>query len=90
MADFIDGIFERIESVLPMEGPMAIPARFAIGAAAGWLFMEAIRPRFAYTSDGVKRPWIAVPDLYQSRGAPTWLPWFVGPLAGGFILSTFI
>lgn len=88
--DYIVRAVDKLESFLPMEGPLAIPARFVIGAGLGWLVISAIQPDFAYTSDGAKRPWVAMPDLYVGRGPPTWLPWFVGPLMGGFALTTFV
>lgn len=88
--DYILGAVDKVESFLPMEGPLAIPARFAIGAGIGWLVMEAIRPSFAYNGDGTKRPFAPIPELYSARGPHTFLPWLIGPAAGGFLLSTFI
>lgn len=88
--DYIVQFTDKLESLLPMSGPLAIPARFVVGAGLGWLVLSAIQPSFAYTPDGGKRPWVAMPDLYEGRGAPTWLPWFVGPLLGGFVLTTFV
>lgn len=88
--DYIVQGIDKLESLLPMDGALAVPARFVIGAGIGWLIMSAARPGFSYTSDGSKRPWIVMPDLYESRGAPTWLPWFVGPALGGLVLTTFV
>lgn len=73
-----------------MSGPLAIPARFAVGAGLGWLVMAALRPSFAYNPDGTKRPFALLPDLYEGKGAPTPLPWLAGPALGGFVLSTFV
>lgn len=89
--DAVDSFWEKIESYLPMEGPMAIPARFAIGAGLGWLVIAAVRPAFAYdTTNGQPRPWAPLPTLYRGSGDPTFTPWFVGPLIGGVLLSVFI
>lgn len=88
--DVIDRVVGGLESVLPMEGPLAIPARAAIGAALGWLVMQAIRPDFAYTPDGTARKWAVMPDLYSGVDPETHLPFFVGPVAGAILLAGFI
>jgi len=87
---FLVNIWETAESILPMEGPLAGPFRFLIGAAAGGLIIFAWRPQVAFTENGSRRPWIMMPDLFVGYGEPTPFPWFFGPLLGGFILSTFI
>jgi hypothetical protein len=87
----IDKIYDTLEGFLPMEGSMAPLYRAAIGAGVGWVVMEAVRPQFAYNSvDGSKRPWVVLPELYEGRGAPTYLPFFVGPLAGMIALAGFV
>ena len=90
MSDLWLGAVSKLESVLPMEGPMAVPARAAIGAGVGYVLMEAIRPGFAYTEDGKKRPDTYFPQLYSSGGKPTALPWYSGPILGAVAFSTFI
>jgi hypothetical protein len=80
----------KLESVLPMEGPMAVPIRAAIGSGLGYLVMEAVRPGFAYTPDGQRRPDAVFPGLYQGSGPPTYAPFWTGPLVGALVLTTMI
>lgn len=88
--DFVNNLYEKVENVLPMEGPLAVPMRAAIGAALGYLLIAAIRPQFAYNPDGSTRPWAVIPELYNGRGAPTHMPFLVGPLAGATLLAGFV
>ncbi len=88
--DYLVAVTDKLESLLPMEGPLAVPARFVIGAGIGWLLIEAVRPSFAYNANGTKRPFAPMPELYQATGVPTFLPWLIGPALGGFALSTFV
>jgi len=88
--EIIDSIYDKVENILPMEGPMAIPARAAIGAGLGFLVISAIRPDFAYDQSGNARPWAVLPELYQGAGQPTFLPFFVGPLLGAILLAGFV
>jgi len=89
--EVIDGLYEKAENVLPMEGPLAIPARAAIGAALGWLVIAAWRPSFAYDdANGKPRPWATFPQLYEGSGQATCAPWFIGPLTGAVLLSVFL
>lgn len=81
---------EKLESVLPMEGAMAVPARAAIGAGVGYIVMEALRPSFAYTEDGQRRPDAYFPDAYSGSGAPTGTPWWTGPMIGAVAFATLI
>ena len=90
MAEIWANTVGKLESMLPMEGPMAVPGRAAIGAAAGYLLMEAIRPEFAYTPEGKPRPDAVFPDLFPGEGKPTFTPRWIGPVAGAVILTTFI
>ena len=88
--DYVDALYDKIEDILPMEGPMSIPARAVIGAGLGYLVIAAIRPDFAYDQSGNVRPWAVCPDLYQGAGSPTHLPFFVGPLLGSILLAGFV
>lgn len=88
--ELINKAYDGIESVLPMEGPFAIPARAVIGAGLGYLVIAAVRPSFAYTPEGTARTWAVMPELYKGGGEPTFLPFFVGPLVGAVLLAGFI
>lgn len=88
--EVLSRITAAAENVLPMEGPLAIPLRAAIGAGIGWLVIKAIRPEFAYTGDGRARRWAVMPDLYEGSEPVTHLPFFVGPLAGAIVTAGFI
>lgn len=90
MTDYIVGAYDKIESILPMEGPLAIPARAGIGAGVGWILGSAAAPSWSYNKDGSKRPFAVFPGLYQGQGAPTYLPWLFWPALGAFVFSTFI
>lgn len=81
---------DKLEQVLPMEGPMAVPARFAIGAVGGHLIMSAIRPGFAYTPEGQSRQDAVFPELFPGAQPPTYTPWWTGALVGGLALTTLI
>jgi hypothetical protein len=89
--DLLDGIMDKVEGVLPMEGPLAVPLRAAIGGGLGWLLIAALRPNFAYDAQtNQPRPWAVLPELYQGQGTPTHLPFLVGPLAGAVLLAGFV
>ena len=88
--EFLDKLYDKVETVLPMEGPLAVPMRAAIGAGLGYLLIAAIRPQFAYNPDGTPRPWAVLPELYTARGTPTHMPFLIGPLAGATLLAGFI
>ena len=88
--DLWAGAVSKLESALPMEGPMAVPARAAIGAGVGYLVMSAIRPEFAYTAQGQARQDAVFPDLFPGAQPPTYLPWWTGPLAGAIVFTTMI
>ena len=90
MAELIDSLYDKVESVLPMQGPLAPLYRAAIGAGLGYLVIAAIRPSFSYNNDGSPRPWAVVPELYDGKGAPTHLPFLVGPLAGVLLFAGFV
>lgn len=81
---------DKLEKVLPMEGPMAVPARAAIGAGAGYLVMSAIRPEFAYTPEGQAREDAVFPDLFPGAQPATYTPWWTGPLLGAIAFTTII
>lgn len=80
----------KLEQVLPMEGSLAVPARFAIGAGVGYLVMSAIRPEFAYTPEGQPREDAVFPGLFPGAQPATFTPWWTGPLVGGLALVTLI
>jgi hypothetical protein len=89
--DFLLAPIDFAESILPMEGPLAVPARAAIGAALGWLVIAAIRPEFAYDPVSQEpRPWSSMPELWDGKGAPTSTPWILGPVVGAILLAGFI
>lgn len=77
----------KVEQVLPMEGPLAIPARGAIGAVVGQTLMSAIRPSFAYTESGQARKDAVFPELFGGEEPATFTPWWLGAV-GGFIAFT--
>lgn len=88
--DLIDSFYDKVESVLPMQGPLAPLLRAAIGAGLGYLVIAAVRPSFAYNSNGTPRPWAVLPELYEGTGQPTHLPFIVGPLAGVLLFAGFV
>lgn len=88
--DLWAGTVSKLESVLPMEGPMAVPARAAIGAGVGYVVMSAVRPEFAYTSTGEARQDAVFPDLFPGAQPATYTPWWTGPLVGAIAFSTLI
>lgn len=90
MAGIVDSIYDKVESVLPMEGAMAPLYRAAIGAGLGYLVIAAIRPSFSYNTDGSPRPWAVLPELYEGKGQPTHLPFLVGPFAGVLLFAGFV
>ena len=91
MSAILDKFYDAAESVLPMEGTMAPLWRAAIGGVLGYLVIAAIRPSFAYNDvDGSPRPWAVMPEMFPGRGAPTHLPFIVGPLLGVLLFAGFI
>lgn len=89
--EVLGSIYDGAESVLPMEGPFAIPARAVIGAGLGYLVIAAIRPSFAYDqATGQARPWAVAPSMWKGAGQPTFTPFFVGPLIGSVLLAGFV
>lgn len=90
MAEFIEGFYDKVESILPMEGAMSVPLRAGIGAGLGYLLIMAFRPSASFNPDGTPRPWAVLPELYAGRGTPTHLPFLVGPLAGAVLLAGFV
>jgi hypothetical protein len=83
-------IVDSVENVLPLEGPLAVPTRAAIGAGIGYLVYEAFRPSWAYNPDGSRRPDAMMPALYSANGPPTATPFWTGPLLGALALTLFI
>ena len=84
------GAVNKLEQVLPMEGPMAVPARAAIGAGVGYLVMQAVRPEFAYSPSGEARQDAVLPDLFPGVQPATYTPWWTGPVLGAIAFSTLI
>lgn len=88
--DLWGGAIEKLENVLPMDGPLAVPARAAIGAGVGYVVMSAIRPGFAYTEDGKPREDAVFPELFPGEQPSTFTPWWTGPLVGAVAFTTLI
>ena len=81
---------DKLENILPVEGALAVPARFAIGAGIGYLLYEAFTPSWAYNEDRSRRPDAMLPGLYAANGPPTATPFWTGPLLGGLALTLLI
>lgn len=90
MAELWAGAVAKLEEILPMEGPMAIPARAAIGAGVGYLIMQAVRPGFAYTPEGQPRQDVNFPDVFPGAQPPTATPWWTGPALGALVFTSLI
>lgn len=88
--DIWGGAVEKLESVLPMEGALAVPARAAIGAGVGYLVISAVRPGFAYTPEGQPRQDAVFPQIFPGEQPATYTPWWTGPLMGAVAFTTFI
>lgn len=80
----------KVEQVLPMEGPLAVPARGAIGAAVGQTIMSAVRPSFAYNDAGQPRKDAVFPDLFGGAEPATYTPWWLGAVGGFLAFTTLI